>query len=375
MLLLDRWIARRFLGNFILIFAVMFLFAVSIDTILQLDSYIEGARLAVKAGRFSTLITAVPAAIVDFNLPRLFQFFAYMVGLCSVAAAGFTFTQMVRAREVVAMLAAGISLWRVGLAVIGVAFFLNLLQLMNGELVLPRLAPLLVRENSAILQQTAQSFPVKLIEDRGARLLLASSFDPATESLQNLVVLERDEHGAATRRIEAPRARWNAKAGGWDLENGFASKRTTRERQGAREVRIEPQEGVTFIASDVSPRAILARRFRGFAQLLSSPQITQLASEGGIDVGTATRLVGQRFAGACVNLLMLVIVLPFFLVREPKKMLRPSVICAGVAVPGLLGSLFMMTVDMPHVPATVGVFLPVAVLLPVAAWRVGALRS
>ena len=102
MLMLDRWIARRFLGNFILIFAVMFLFAVSIDTILQLDSYIEGARLAVKAGRFSTLLTAVPAAIVDFNLPRLFQFFAYMVGLCSVAAAGFTFTQMVRAREVVA---------------------------------------------------------------------------------------------------------------------------------------------------------------------------------------------------------------------------------------------------------------------------------
>jgi hypothetical protein len=51
------------------------------------------------------------------------------------------------------------------------------------------------------------------------------------------------------------------------------------------------------------------------------------------------------------------------------------VICAAVAVPGLLGALFTMTVDLPGVPATVGVFLPVALLLPIAAWRLGALRS
>ena len=125
----------------------------------------------------------------------------------------------------------------------------------------------------------------------------------------------------------------------------------------------------------MAPRAILARRFRGFAQLLSSPQITELASEGGIGIPAATRLIGQRFAGACANLLMLVICMPFFLVRVPKNMLRPSVICAAVAVPGLLGALFTMTVDLPGVPATVGVFLPVALLLPIAAWRLGALRS
>jgi hypothetical protein len=62
-------------------------------------------------------------------------------------------------------------------------------------------------------------------------------------------------------------------------------------------------------------------------------------------------------------------------VRVPQKMLQSSVFCAAVAVPGLVGSLFAMTVELPGVPATVGVFLPVAMLLPVAAWRVGALRS
>ena len=375
MLLLDRWIARRFLGNFALIFSVMFLFAVSIDTVLQLDAYIEVARLAVKQGRFPGLWLSLPAAIIDFNAPRVFQFFAYMVGLCSVAAAGFTLTQMVRTREIVAMLAAGLSLWRVGLAIIGVAVALNLAQLVNGEVVLPRLAPLLVREHSSILQPTVQKFPVKLIEDRDRRLLLASAFDPATNEAKDLVILERDARGAATRRIEADRAAWDEERGGWRLERGVATRRVTREANGSREVVIDASETVEFVASDVAPRAILARRFRGFAQLLSSPQITELAGEGGIDVPSATRLIGQRFAGACVNLLMLVICLPFFLVREPQKMLRPSVLCAAVAVPGLLGSLFAMSMDLPGIPATVGVFLPVALLLPVAAWRVGSLRS
>jgi hypothetical protein len=62
-------------------------------------------------------------------------------------------------------------------------------------------------------------------------------------------------------------------------------------------------------------------------------------------------------------------------VREPRKMLQPSVFCAAVAVPGLLGSLLLMAVALPGVPAAVGVFLPVALLLPIAAWRMGALRT
>jgi lipopolysaccharide export LptBFGC system permease protein LptF len=108
---------------------------------------------------------------------------------------------------------------------------------------------------------------------------------------------------------------------------------------------------------------------------LSTPQISALAREGGIEPEAATRLVGQRFAGALVNVMMLIIALPFFLVREPQKMLKPSVFCAATAVPGLLGSLLVMAVALPGIPPAVGVFLPVAALLPIAAWRVGALKT
>jgi lipopolysaccharide export LptBFGC system permease protein LptF len=146
--IIDRHIAARFLANFALIFAVMFLFGVAIQTILNLDSYTEAARAAVAEGRFASVWTALPVAFIDFNAPRVFQFYAYLVGLGCVAAAGFTLVQMVRSRELVALLAAGVSLWRVALSIGMVAVFLNLLQLVNGEVVLPRLAQRLARDES-----------------------------------------------------------------------------------------------------------------------------------------------------------------------------------------------------------------------------------
>ena len=215
MALLDRWIASRFLVNFVLIFAVMFLFAISIDTILQLDAYTAAARRAVEMGSYSSMWSAVPIAVLDFNLPRVFQFYAYLLGLCSVAAAGFTLAQMVRTRELVAMLAAGVSLWRVGLVMVVVAVLLNLVQLLNGEILLPRLAPLLVREHNAILRPSVEKFGLNIVQDGAGKLVLAQAFDPMTETAFNLLVLERDEKGAAVRRIEAPTATWDEVRGGW----------------------------------------------------------------------------------------------------------------------------------------------------------------
>ncbi len=373
--LLDRWIAARFFVNFVLIFALMCVFAISIDTIVQLDSYVEAAERAIKAGRYASLWIAVPIAVLDFNLPRIFQFYAFLLGLCSVAAMGFTLVQMARARELVAMLAAGISLWRVGLAMVGVAVLLNILQLINGEMLLPTLAPLLVREHKAILRDSVDSFPINLVRDGRDQLILAQAFDPATETLTNLLVLERDEKGAAIRRIEAPSAVWDDEQRGWVLQDGVSAGRSAPGSGEGREVRIDRKEPIAFVATDLSPKAILSRRFRGFAQLLSTPQISALARDGGVTQSDATRLIGQRFAGCCVNLLMLVICLPYFLVRVPQKMLQSSVFCAATAVPGLLGALCIMTIEVPSVPAAVGVFLPVALLLPIAAARMGALKT
>ena len=43
MLLLDRYIIFRFLGNFALLFSLLFVFAISIDVVVQFDEFIEAA--------------------------------------------------------------------------------------------------------------------------------------------------------------------------------------------------------------------------------------------------------------------------------------------------------------------------------------------
>ena len=51
MILLDRTIVRRFLSSFLLLFAVFFVLAVSLDVILQIDEFVEAAKVAVARGR------------------------------------------------------------------------------------------------------------------------------------------------------------------------------------------------------------------------------------------------------------------------------------------------------------------------------------
>lgn len=375
MTLLDRWIATRFLANFAVLFLIMYLFAASIDVILELERYVEAARTAVEDGKFGSMLLALPLAVIDFNAPRIFQFYAYMVGLVSVAAAGFTLAQFVRNRELVAMMSAGVSLHRVALAILTAAVGLNLVQLANQEIMLPRLAPRLVREHDAIFSDGVARFSVPLIEDASHALILAGSFEPQGEVARDLLVIERDEEGRAKRRIVAKEATWDDERKGWALVGGTASGREVPDAHATRETRIDQSAPCDFVATDVSPREIMSRHFRSYAQLLSINQLRQLAAEGGMEPSTASRLTGMRFAGALVNLLMLAICLPFFLLRVPQTLLQASVICAGTAVPAMLTSFFLMTVPLPDVPVMLGVFLPVAILLPFAAARLGALRT
>ena len=89
MTLLDRYILVRFLVSFITLFALLFLFGVSIDVIINLDEFVGVARD--KAGEDTSWIALTwytATTIVDFQLPRAFQFYAFLYGLIAIGAFG-----------------------------------------------------------------------------------------------------------------------------------------------------------------------------------------------------------------------------------------------------------------------------------------------
>lgn len=372
--LLDAHVAARFLSNFVLLFALLFVFAISVDVIVQADTFLEAATTAVKDGRASSRVTGAIGLLLDFHGPRVFQFYQYMLGLVAIGAMGFTFAQMHRFRELTAIMAAGISLRRLATTVLLAAVGLNILQAINQEFILPRLAPLLVRDHRDLQREGTQRFAVPLTRDGDRNLLSASEFDPRTGEMTGLLVIERDERGAALRRITAERASFDPQRRGWQLTGGRAIARGPGP-DGVSAGEQQFMSNIDFLGSTLTPQTIVVKRFRLYAQMLGIEQVRLMGREGGADAATVTRLMLGRLAGPLANLLVLAISIPFFLLREPRPLLLQSVKASSIAVPAMLTALIFLTVPFEGLPAAAAVAMPIAALLPIAAWRLAYLRT
>ena len=371
---LDRYIVGRFLSNFAILFALLFVFAVAIDLLLQLDRFVEVVQARTPEAGPLWRAVVLAGVVLDFHGPRIFQFYAYMLGLLSIGAMGFTLAQMHRHRELVAVLASGVRLHRVAAPLVCAVFGLNLLQLLNQELVLPTLAPLLIREHGDIGQASVGAFEVLLTADGDGNLLQAPTFDPQTNTLSQPTILVRDESGRTARRITAVEAIWDESAGGWRLTQGQVMTPRPSEplEPSARLVR----QPIELFETDLSPDALNMRQYRQFAAMLSIRQIKKLLKSGQPeDRDVLVRFRYSRFTTVLINMLLLVITLPFFLLREPANLLRQSLLCAGIAIPAMLGALIGLTMDLPGITSIVEVFLPGLVLIPIAMFQVTLIRT
>jgi lipopolysaccharide export LptBFGC system permease protein LptF len=235
-------------------------------------------------------------------------------------------------------------------------------------------APLLLRDHGHIGKKSVDDFPVNFTPDGQGNLLLAPSFDPRTGALRGPTFLERDARGRTTRRITAEAATWSPRHVNGALVEGWAF-------SGGREVRLqenEPSAGgaalargrIDFYPTDLSPRLLIVRRYGEFATMLSLRQIQEMLETPGVaEQPSLLRLLLRhryaRFATVLVNVLVMWLALPAFLIRQPANLMWRSLLCAGITLPAMLGAAVFMMADLPGIPAAVGVFLPVAVLLPI----------
>ncbi|KAA0217337.1 MAG: LptF/LptG family permease [Leptolyngbya sp. PLA3] len=361
--LLDRYIARQFLINIVALLVILFCFVVAVDASINLDRF---GKLAVgvlerrgieNPGLIERLLTTV-TIVLDLWWPRLIQLFNFLLGLVLVGAMGFTCTQFVRHREFVAMLAAGQSLARVGRPILIVAGGLTLVQALNQEFVIPRIAPLLARDTKEAGQERVGGTHLPLTPDGSGRMFQAERFDANTGNLQGVFVLERNAEGRPLRAIRAASASWDGS--GWVLEGGRAESRTEH----AAPVAIDR------IESGLDPTQIRLNRYKAYRNCLSFAQTGRmLARRSMLDERTADELQRIRWGRVSVwmcNLLTLSLAMPFFVTREPVNMLRQSLRCAPISLTALMGGVLGSSAAIPGLPPAVGVFIPVMILLPAA---------
>jgi hypothetical protein len=89
-----------------------------------------------------------------------------------------------------------------------------------------------------------------------------------------------------------------------------------------------------------------------------------------VDAPALARFKYARIASVLVNLVVLVVALPFFMLRAPANMLRQSLLGAATTLPMMLISVVVITVPLADIPPAVSVFIPVVILFPLAAWRI-----
>lgn len=371
--LLDRAIARHFLVNIGVLTAILFAFVVVVDVSINLDRFQKAANaLAEEGGQTAPsglrrgLVVAL--IIADLWWPWLLQLFNFMAGAIMLGAMGFTATQLTRHRELLAMVTAGISLHRVARPFAVVAAAVGLLQLANMELVIPRIAPLLIRDHGSAGRPTTAELPVPLTPDGMGRLFYARRFDPIAKSLESLFIIERDPTGLATRVIRADSATWDGSA--WALSGGLSEPRQGPDTQPKPIDRLESSldpARLTLLRSRASEQAL---GFVQIARMLDRPELTDPIARARL-----TRIQWSRFAVVLCGQLALAIAMPFLLAREPAGITGRVLRCIPLSGAALLAGLLGSSAGIPGIPPGLSVFAPVVVLLPVAAASVLSVRT
>ncbi len=395
--ILDRYILRHFIVNFIILFSVLFLFSCIVDIFVNINSFIESSRehmekTSADTSRWEEIVELL-TLIFTFYFPRLFQFFTYFVGLVTIGAMGFTLVQLDRHRELTAVLAAGISLHRVALPIIIASIVLNVLQFVNRETILPHYAPVLLRSHRASAGDSLKAFRVPALKDAHNRMFYARRFYPDDEKMIKMVVLVFDDELRLTNRIEADEAIWSpyldqdgnpltigsisaansdvAEAaagpviGEWRLQNGT----DTPINQASKSI-LSLATPIMSIPTDIDPTRLLLFRHREFRQMLSLRQVSELQASYSMDqkqLDELQRIRYGRFAQILINVITLMIALPFFLLRSPGNLLVQTMKASALGIFAQFAGALGTVVGLPGIPPATMVFLvPLAILLPLA---------
>jgi lipopolysaccharide export system permease protein len=310
MKIIDRYIIRAFLTNYLIALAVMIGLYVVLDMFVNLDEFTEASRSSWVTLRY----------IISFYGWNLFLYFSQLSGVIVLVAGCFTLGRFLRTNELTAILASGTSLYRVAAPILLAGIALNAIWIVNQEAVIPRIADQLARRHDDV--EGLRTYALWFIPDRDKTLLSANRFDPRTGLMEGVMILNRDEQGRMSDLLRADRARWDAEQGVWKLELA----KQIRGFGGRPDGQLEPLRAdahPTEYASDLTPYELKLRQASQWVSFLSLRDLTRLEQRyPNTDEFIKTK--HARLTTPFLNVLLLLLGVPFFLNRE-----RPTVIVAG----------------------------------------------
>jgi LPS export ABC transporter permease LptG/LPS export ABC transporter permease LptF len=208
--IIDRYLIRQylfFLGLSLLVGAALF---IVVDLLQTLDRF-----LRVKPPMLYIL------QHFAYNMPgELYKGLPLMVLISTV----FLFLSLTRQRELEALLAAGVSLYRVSLPILVTALLISISSVFFQEVALPALS---TRAEEVDRVKIRGMLPRHLLRQTqiwyrssDTRFLRLALFDPVEKSMDGLLMLDIDRDWKLVGRLDARQARWTPQ--GWVLSDAVA---------------------------------------------------------------------------------------------------------------------------------------------------------
>lgn len=180
MRVLDRYVLRNFLVSYLILGFVLIGLYVVADLALNSDEFTKNRD--VPAGQ-------VLASIGNYYGHQVFVYFRELSGIITLSSAIVTLLTMNRRNEMTALLASGVSLYRVIWPIVLLGLGFNMLTVIDQEWILPRMADDLVRKHDE--QVSLKQFPIwcyKLsgasCDDDQAEVVAAEASAPTSATLR-----------------------------------------------------------------------------------------------------------------------------------------------------------------------------------------------
>ncbi|MDP6045632.1 MAG: LptF/LptG family permease [Phycisphaerae bacterium] len=179
---LDRYIVRTFLSTAILFLLVMMMLRIVLDLFTNVDEFTE------QSGTF----VRVMSDIWEYYATHSLVYFIELGGLIIVASAGFSLARMNHTNELTAMLASGVSLHRVVLPIIICSMLMGGLIILDQELLVPRVAHLLIRDHDNVGDRAKKELRVPVMTDMNNTGWYSRKFTTDDQKMDRPMVTLRD---------------------------------------------------------------------------------------------------------------------------------------------------------------------------------------
>jgi lipopolysaccharide export system permease protein len=382
----DRYIIRSFLVSFAICFLALVSLFVVIDTFNNLNNLTNHLTVEARAagaapgaarragGQFLQVVTM----ILRMNAVRMPLIFYILAPVLTLSAAMFTIVRLKRANEITPLLAAGVSIYRVVWPIFLMAIVLTIAQVVDREIVIPRLGQDL-REWDVIRKESTNRFMDRtMIEDGYGNIIFAAKYELASKTQISAQITRYWQSGPVRTPmvvVNASSAVWQAKPAGWLFKAGTAIKYDSfgallpQVRFGDEGFFVplstgDGQPPDYAIVTDVTPTRLQAESDDIFYR--PTLDLLQYAHDHGLRGDVALDL-NKRIAAPLGNAILLLLGLPFVLKRNVKSPFLAIIM--AVAITGLYFALGLITenfaMEQRFLTPLTGAWAPIIIFGPI----------